>query len=84
MSSYFTALQINLLGLTLLIGVHCLSRKTRFTPPPLKLPLLAALLMPWLTLLESSSGHTINAALRPYLATLNTLIGSYAAIQLTG
>lgn len=46
MSSYFTALQINLLGLTLLIGVHRLSRKTRFTPLPLKLPLLAALMMP--------------------------------------
>jgi small-conductance mechanosensitive channel len=84
MSSYLTALQLNLLGLAVLVGVRRLCRTLRYPAPPLKLPLLAAVLMPWLTLIESSSGHVINASLLPYLDTLNTLIGSYAAIQLIG
>ena len=84
MSSYLTALQLNLLGCGLLVGTQRVCRKLGLPSPPLKLPLLAAVLMPWLTLIETGPGLVMNSALQPYLRTLNLLIGSYATIRLMG
>ena len=81
MSSYLTALQLNLLGCGLLVGTQRVCRKLGLPSPPLKLPLLAAVLMPWLTLIETGPGLVMNSALQPYLRTLNLLIYCFITIK---
>lgn len=84
MSSYVIGLQLNLLGISVLIGAQRLSQKFRLPYPPLRLLLLATILMPWLTVIKTSDNLALISTLRPYLQTLNLLIGSHASIRLVG
>jgi small-conductance mechanosensitive channel/CRP-like cAMP-binding protein len=82
MSSTIVALQLNLLGLGAVAGVHQLCRKTRIPPPPLKLAVLAVALMPWLTLITAADEPFISGGAMPYLNLANLMIGSFTAIGL--
>lgn len=84
MISILTTIELNLLGLASVVGLRLICRRWQIPRPPLVMPLLAALVVPWLFQSQSMPINALSGDLKAWLGAVNKLIGGYAAIRIAG
>ena len=73
---------LSLLAIVSLLGVHRYCSRQQLTPPPLRLPIIAAVAIPLLTLLDVSLEQSPLVVLTQSLRTASTLLWVYSLVRL--